>query len=132
MRLRPTPEEVALWDVLQDRQIGGVKFRRQAILAGRFIADFYAHEFRLAIELDGKAHFRPHDMWRDRILREAGIRTIRFQNTEVNRHILDVRECILEAIQKAVRTTLIPQKTEVFHRPSPQPVETQLVEGARI
>ena len=40
MRFAPTAPEAALWRALRGRQLGGVQFRRQVPLGGRFIADF--------------------------------------------------------------------------------------------
>ena len=48
--------EVKLWRVLRQRP-EGLKFRRQHP-CGPYVADFYCHEARLAIEVDGEAHNR--------------------------------------------------------------------------
>jgi very-short-patch-repair endonuclease len=45
-------EEIA-WNLLRDRKAFGLKFRRQQPLGG-YIVDFYCHELRLIIELDGE------------------------------------------------------------------------------
>ena len=50
-----TPPEARLWRHLRDRQLGGLKFRRQQVL-GPYIADFCCFEARLVIELDGDSH----------------------------------------------------------------------------
>ena len=55
--------EVLLWRVLR-RRPGGLKFRRQQP-AGPFVADFYCHEARLIVELDGEAHNRGYRPFRD-------------------------------------------------------------------
>jgi very-short-patch-repair endonuclease len=52
MRHVPTSAEELLWQTLRARQLG-VVFRRQVPLLGRFIADFYAPERRLVIEVLG-------------------------------------------------------------------------------
>jgi very-short-patch-repair endonuclease len=46
--------EVLLWRALRERP-GGFKFRKSHP-AGFFTADFYCHEARLVIEVDGEAH----------------------------------------------------------------------------
>ena len=40
MRLEPTPAEKAMWRVLRQRQVDGMKFRRQAPIGLHYIADF--------------------------------------------------------------------------------------------
>ena len=52
MRRDPVPAEQKLWKCLRDRQLGGFKFRRQ------YVADFYCHECRLIVEIDGGTHER--------------------------------------------------------------------------
>ena len=48
--------EVLLWRELRGHKLDGLKFRRQHVL-GPYIADFYCHELRLVVEVDGfEAH----------------------------------------------------------------------------
>jgi len=47
--------EIILWSRLKNRQLKGLKFRRQYSI-GNYIVDFYCPEHRLAIELDGMTH----------------------------------------------------------------------------
>ena len=42
MRHEPSKAENILWQVLRNRQINGLKFRRQHVL-GNYILDFYLH-----------------------------------------------------------------------------------------
>ncbi|MBX9815068.1 MAG: hypothetical protein A4S12_08325 [Proteobacteria bacterium SG_bin5] len=51
-----TLPELLLWRELR-RQSSGFKFRRQHP-AGPYTADFYCHEARLIVEVDGQAHGR--------------------------------------------------------------------------
>ncbi len=51
-RRAPTPAEAAAWQILRNRGLFGLKFRRQQVIAG-FIVDFYCSAARLALELDG-------------------------------------------------------------------------------
>ena len=44
--------------LLRDRRTLGLKFRRQVPIE-KFIVDFYCHELRLIIELDGGVHDQP-------------------------------------------------------------------------
>ena len=55
--------EVKLWQVLRQRP-EGFKFRRQQP-SGPYVADFYCHEARLVIEVDGEAHSRGDAPQRD-------------------------------------------------------------------
>src|SRR3546814_15029203 len=67
-----SPPEVPLWQQLRLRP-GGVKFRRQHPV-GRFVADFYAPEGRVIVEVDGLAHDArvEHDADRDAWLTGKG------------------------------------------------------------
>lgn len=86
LRKRTTEAEQKLWSLLRNRQLNGKKFRRQhAIL--NYIVDFYCHESKLAIELDGNFHKRvevkQYDQARTMALKETGISVLRFWNEEV-------------------------------------------------
>ena len=76
-----TGAEAVLWSMLRNRQLDGLKFRRQAPVAGA-IADFSCHEIKLIIELDGGVHdlHEARDAIRDERLRVAGYRVLRFRN----------------------------------------------------
>jgi very-short-patch-repair endonuclease len=54
---------------------------------GNFIADFYCHEFKLVIEVDGAYHSQDdpsdYDQGRSYELEELGIKVLRFTNEEV-------------------------------------------------
>ncbi len=67
----------------------------------QFVLDFYCHEKRLGIELDGSLHAElesmAHDAERTAFLGAHGIRMLRFWNREV----LEDFEGVLEAIVKA-------------------------------
>jgi very-short-patch-repair endonuclease len=49
MRVEPTPAEKALWKILCNRRLAGLKFRRQVPI-GDYIADFVCFSPRLIIE----------------------------------------------------------------------------------
>ena len=87
LRKRGTIAEAVLWCVLKDRQVEGIKFRRQ-FGVGNYILDFYASDIKLAIELDGVGHYTlkgdAYDITRTQVLfHEYGIRVLRFENREV-------------------------------------------------
>jgi len=50
----PSPERV-LWQVLRNRKLLGLKFRRQFSI-GPYIVDFACVEKHLVIEIDGDSH----------------------------------------------------------------------------
>jgi very-short-patch-repair endonuclease len=86
LRKKQTPAEALLWKILRNRAFGKLKFRRQHPLS-YFIADFYCHELKLIIELDGGIHeidyIRERDAKREAKLRELGLTVIRFTNEQV-------------------------------------------------
>ena len=83
MRNEMTEAERILWSRLKAAR-SGFHFRRQCVIFG-FIADFYCHEAKLVIEVDGKIHdsHQEYDDARDDVLREAGLLIIRFSNNDV-------------------------------------------------
>ena len=96
LRQKLTPSEAILWDVLKGKQLG-VKFRRQHPL-NNYIADFYCHEKRLIIEIDGGYHLESEQKAKDEVrsqdIESFGIKVIRFTNDEVNKNITKVIEKI--------------------------------------
>ena len=83
LRARLTRAEATLWKFLRNRQLNGIKFSRQIVIAG-YICDFVCREHRLIIELDGSQHFASeYDQIRDARLRANGYRILRFWNNEV-------------------------------------------------
>lgn len=95
MRHAPSPAEARLWHAIRCRQLG-VEFRRQVVLADRYIADFLAREVRLVVEVDGAQHdqTRSADAKRDRFLLRLGYRTLRVAASEVHRDLAGVIEQI--------------------------------------
>ena len=80
LRRPQTPTEALLWEALRDRHLDGLKFRRQHAI-GRFVLDFYCHELRLAVEVDGAVHLVPEnrasDAARQAELEATGVRFVR-------------------------------------------------------
>lgn len=56
LRKRETKAEKILWSFLSNHQLI-VKFRRQHPV-NQFIVDFYSHELKLVIEVDGEIHLK--------------------------------------------------------------------------
>ncbi|HYX23446.1 MAG TPA: endonuclease domain-containing protein [Thermoanaerobaculia bacterium] len=98
LRRISTASEDAFWEHLRDRKLLGLKFRRQVPI-GPYVADFYCHEMRLIVELDGSIHEEraqvSHDVNRDANLRALGYRVLRFTNGQIHENL----ETILETIR---------------------------------
>jgi very-short-patch-repair endonuclease/DNA modification methylase len=101
LRREQTDAERLLWSLLRDRRFMGCKFRRQHPIEP-YVVDFYCHEARLAIELDGGEHNEPaaraRDEERTRFLEARGIRVLRFWNNEVFNNLEGVLQTIYEAL----------------------------------
>lgn len=101
LRREQTDAEKTLWMKLRDKQLEGVKFRRQQPI-GPYIVDFVSFGRRLIIEIDGGQHdeenVRAKDERRTAWLEERGYRILRFWNNEV---LIDL-EGVLERIKEAL------------------------------
>jgi very-short-patch-repair endonuclease len=97
LRKNSTKAEALLWSRLRNRQMGGIKFRRQQPI-GNFIVDFVSFEKRLVIEIDGGQHTsnKHKDHERDRFLKDSSFKVLRFWNTEV----FDNLDGVLEVIRR--------------------------------
>jgi len=86
LRQKETQAEQILWSWLRNKQLNGVKFRRQQTL-GKYIIDFISFDKKLIIEIDGGQHnedpFIEKDELRTRWLESEGFRVIRFWNNDV-------------------------------------------------
>jgi len=86
LRKNTTLAEKVLWKRLRDRDHFIVKFRRQHPI-DMFIVDFYCHELKLVIEIDGEIHNLKenleYDILRQSQLENFGLTVIRFTNHEV-------------------------------------------------
>ena len=94
LRNNLTSEEKILWNKLRNRQLLGRKFVRQTAYIYEkgdkgdyyfFVPDFYCREEKLVIELDGKIHEyqKERDYRRDEILKQNGLKVLRFKNEEI-------------------------------------------------
>ena len=107
LREHVTHSEKLLWERLQENQLG-VRFKPQHPI-DIFIADFYSHELKLIIEVDGEshAHQSDYDSGRTEELNKYGIEVIRFTNEEVINDIetvlLKIRQTIHAIKQKQHR-----------------------------
>lgn len=101
MRCEPTPAEEKLWQKLRNKQLLGLKFRRQHSI-DRFIVDFYCAQANLIIEVDGSIHeyTQMEDAIRQEFLESLGFRVIRFRNEEVLNSVEGVLEKIVGELQR--------------------------------
>ena len=87
LRQQATPAEQRLWELLRNRRMLGLKFRRQYLVAG-LIVDFSCAELRLVLEVDGEIHTTPeqldYDAARTRHLEARGLHGLRIANAEVS------------------------------------------------
>lgn len=99
LRKRATLAEIIFWNAVRNRKFMNKKINRQFPiffdLLGKetfFIADFYCHEEKLVIEIDGGYHERQkeYDSLRTELINQLGIRVIRFKNEEVEKDLTSV------------------------------------------
>ncbi len=101
LRRNQTESESMFWQVVRNRKLKGKKFLRQHPICfeidGRrrfFVADFYCHEKRLVVEIDGKIHGRQqeYDALRTHIINVLGMKVIRFKDEEIETNLETVLE----------------------------------------
>jgi len=102
LRKKQTPAESVMWELLRDKRFMNLKFRRQHQF-GNYIADFYCHEHKLVIELDGGTHEsnsqKKHDHKRDAYLASMGLTVLRFSNEEFQANPENILQRIADAIK---------------------------------
>ena len=95
LRKNMTKEEKHLWyDYLKKL---AVRCLRQKII-DNYIVDFYCHDARLIIELDGSQHYEEEALLKDKIrterIEERNLTVIRIPNREINKNFKGVCEYI--------------------------------------
>ena len=98
MRREPTEPEKRLWRYLSRSQLGGFKFRRQAVIEPG-IVDFFCPSKGLIVEVDGETHVAEKDRIRDEALLRRGFPTIRFTNDQVMDNMDGVLTTLLERLR---------------------------------
>jgi adenine-specific DNA-methyltransferase len=107
-RRAATKSEGILWRALRNRRFAEYKFRRQRPV-GPFILDFYCHETRLAIEIDGPIHAKQTaaDRARQSALESLGIRFLRLSaelvETDLNAALNQIEAALSDLPSPAVR-----------------------------
>ncbi len=131
LRKNMTKEERHLWyDFLRNYP---VKITRQKVL-GRYIADFYCAQAKIAIELDGNQHAEEYNVIKDnertRYLEGYDITVIRIPNYEVNKYFDGVCEYIHETIDQALRSAVEEETSEDTAKAAPVQGEVSAQQSA--
>ena len=95
LRKNMTKEEARLWYQFLCRYPH--RFRRQYVI-DNYIVDFFCHQAKLVVELDGSQHYDPKGQTEDSVrtsyLESLGLKVIRFSNLDVMREFRNVCEAI--------------------------------------
>ncbi|MCQ4288707.1 endonuclease domain-containing protein [Pseudomonas stutzeri] len=102
LRSQLTDCERLLWRQLRNRQLGGMKFRRQHP-SPPYVLDFYCAERMLVVELDGGQHYEEIGLEKDRLrtdyLERQGLEVLRFSNLDVLQNLDGVLTEILRWVE---------------------------------
>lgn len=101
-RKNPTESEDVVWQMLRNRQIKNLKWRRQQVIDG-FIADFYCAELNVVLEIDGSIHdneeVKEYDTYRASVFESKGIKTFRLRNEDCDKqHLTELIENIINSV----------------------------------
>ncbi len=101
LRKNLTPQERVLWKFLRNRQLKGLKFKRQVPI-GDYIVDFLCEEKKIIIELDGGQHNFEENILKDyertEYLKAKGYKVYRFWNNELDENLEGVYQKISEIL----------------------------------
>lgn len=129
MRRRPTPAERRLSWILNSLNRGVLKgrFRKQHVVSGRWIVDFFFPEIRLAIEVDGSFHLseerRALDREKEQDCARFDITLLRLKNAEV----FGDRERLIERLRDGWRTALRRENKIIGKQYPIHPAETAVI-----
>lgn len=106
LRKQATPQENHLWyDFLRTYP---VRFQRQKAIKN-YIVDFYCHQAKLIIEIDGSQHYEKEKQEKDEMrtydLQKMGLRIIRLSNRQINEEF----RIVCEYIDNIVKNSLSPR-----------------------
>ena len=102
-RKNPTESEDAVWQMLRNRQIRNLKWRRQQVIDG-FIADFFCAELNVVLEIDGSVHdneeVKEYDEYRTSVFESRGIKVFRLKNEDCDKqHLTELIENIVKSLR---------------------------------
>lgn len=100
LRKNMTVAEKVIWERLCKNKLG-VRIRRQHPI-WKYIADYYCHELKFIIEIDGGIHLskenKEYDIGRENTLYEFGLEVIRFTNDQA----INETDHVIEAIEEKI------------------------------
>lgn len=98
LRHRSTYPERVLWYLLRNKQLKGLRFRRQHAI-GRYVVDCYCPGAKLIVEVDGESHASraEQDAKRTAYLEGRGLTVLRVTNDDVMGTLEAVAMAILDA-----------------------------------
>ena len=101
LRKNSTLSEVLLWCEIKNKQLEGYQFHRQVPMLD-YIVDFYCHELRLVIEVDGDSHYHDDapekDAERQKRIETYGVTFLRFHDIDVKQNMSNVLCSIIDWI----------------------------------
>ncbi len=105
LRNNSTLSEVLLWQKIKQRTYD-VQFHRQVPMLN-YIVDFYCHEIKLAIEIDGNSHNYKYfeDLERQNKLEKYGVEFLRFKDSEIKDDMFSVEMAIREKVNELMNET---------------------------
>lgn len=103
LRKNSTLSEILLWKNIKGKALD-YEFHRQVPLDD-YIVDFYCHELRLAIEVDGNTHDYNYekDLVRQRRIESLGITILRFSDMDIKKFMNDVIRSLIIVIKDIER-----------------------------
>ena len=109
LRKNMTDAEGLLWQHLKNKQLYGLRFRRQHAI-GFYIVDFICLSENLVVEIDVSQHAeeenKKYDKRRDKWLKGQGFAVLRFWNNEVLENIEGVCDEIIWTVLNATENDL--------------------------
>ena len=103
LRANSTLSEILLWKEINGNKLG-VQFHRQVPI-DRYIIDFYCHELRIAIEVDGSTHDNPmsyeYDTIREQRLKRFGVTIIHIDDIDIKFDLESVLNYLKQRLQKS-------------------------------
>ena len=109
LRIQMTDAEKLLWEELRNKNFQNLKFRRQHPIH-LYIADFYCHELKLIVEIDGEYHHTEDQILKDNertsYLNAHGVEVIRFTNSQVKQSLDSVLQAISDKASEIKKTNL--------------------------
>ncbi|MFC7356842.1 endonuclease domain-containing protein [Jejudonia soesokkakensis] len=117
LRKNSTLSEIILWKAIKQRALG-VQFHRQVPML-EYIVDFYCHEIKLVIEIDGVTHeYRfTEDSERQQAIEKYGVSFVRFSDSEIKKNMFSVslvlEETISNLLAKKKDTPKVPSRGQL-------------------